>query len=150
MPKKYSEMLHLRVTKEQMRALALRAAADNRSISDWLRPHLDRLVGVDSMGEATESEVVSVYEPTPPSLTTGGGATVKGVAGVATDSPTPSIIPSSETVEASSEGEATGADTSSGGGDRVLSSSSSSSSSDTESDDLTRLLEGMEDFSTEG
>ena len=83
-PKKYSEMLHLRVTKEQMRALALRAAADNRSISDWLRPHLDRLVEApesvtveaERVQALIEPEVTPVPEPSFQPLPTGVDTTI--------------------------------------------------------------------------
>ena len=58
MPVKYAKMLHLRVTEEQMQALALRAAADNRSISDWLRPRLDEILSLVPDGATPEFEVV--------------------------------------------------------------------------------------------
>ena len=63
MPVKYSEMLHIRVTKEQLQALTIRAAADKRSLSDWLRVKLDEIAREPLSGGELQPVGVPVSGP---------------------------------------------------------------------------------------
>lgn len=111
--------MKVRFSERVFSAMALRAAAEKRTISDWVRCLVEVELGVvgDSVEGVSEPEVVPVpgvlSESLSPTSSTGGDATV--------------------TVASEAEG--------------VDLSPSSGEGLSTESDELASLLAGMEDFS---